>query len=205
MAGDLQASRGTGGVIGMDDRLLLSRHLRGDPQAFPALVALLGGPVLSTLRRLGVRHPDCDELFQDVFVKVHGAAHTYQADRALRPWVLTIAVNVARSWHRRQKVRSLVLLDGGEAQDRAPASAVDPHRDAEAAETARWLQASLEDLPGAHREALVLVTLEGLSLADAASALDLPVSTVKTHLRRARLELAQGLVRRRTTLEREAT
>jgi DNA-directed RNA polymerase specialized sigma24 family protein len=41
-------------------------------------------------------------------------------------------------------------------------------------------------------------TVLGLRQEDVAQALNMPLNTVKTHLRRARLTLAQGLARRET-------
>ena len=64
---------------------------------------------------------------------------------------------------------------------------------ASARQTLDWLEGALDDLQPAQREVLLLTALVGLRQQDVAQALDLPLNTVKTHLRRARLALAARL------------
>ena len=59
-----------------------------------------------------------------------------------------------------------------------------------------WLQHRISALPERQREVLVLATLKGLSMKEIALILKLPENTVKTHLRRARLALAEDLAKR---------
>ena len=188
-------------VIHVEDRLLLQRHLRGDPQAFDLLLERLGGPVWSLLCRSGVSGPDREDLYQEVFVKVHRAAASYQPDRPLKPWVLAITINTVRSWHRqRQVLRLLHLPQPPERAGRGPSS----QQVVEARESACWLDERIAGLPPRQREVLLLCSVEGVPQQDAAELLGLPVNTIKTHLRRARLTLADDLQRRRRGEEREA-
>ena len=62
--------------------------------------------------------------------------------------------------------------------------------------TVSWLQHQISTLPGPQREALVLSTIQGLRMKEIAAILKLPENTVKTHLRRARLALAESLAKR---------
>src|SRR6188472_1551800 len=78
------------------DRAILERHGRGDPQAFAELVRLHSTPVYSYLARCGVPPSERDDLFQEVFCKVHRAlAKEAFPDGPVRPWLLAIAVNTA--------------------------------------------------------------------------------------------------------------
>ena len=67
---------------------------------------------------------------------------------------------------------------------------------AQARETLAWLEEALAVLPAVQREVVLSTTVLGLRQEDVAQALNMPLNTVKTHLRRARLALAQGLARR---------
>ncbi len=187
-------------VIHVEDRLLLQRHMRGDPQAFDLLLERLGGPVWSLICRSGVRGPDREDLYQEVFVKVHRAAASYQPDRPLTPWVFAITINTVRSWHRQRQVRTLLHLP--QAPER-PAKGPSSQQLVEARESAHWLDARIASLPAQQREILLLCSVEGLPQKDAADLLDLPVNTVKTHLRRARLTLAVDIQRRQHGEDRE--
>lgn len=62
--------------------------------------------------------------------------------------------------------------------------------------TVLWLEGRIKNLPERQREVLVLSTMKGLSMKDIARVMAVPENTVKTHLRRARLALAEDLDRR---------
>ncbi len=186
--------RATEAATPVDTRRLLLLHREGDREAFEALVADYRSPVYSYLARCGVAAADRDDLFQTVFLKIHRAAGQYQAERPPHPWIFTIVANEVRSYLRRKRVRELVFVDPAshEPHDPAPGS----ERLLEARSTVVWLEAEILRLPLAQREVLILCCAEGLPLKAVALALELPLNTVKTHLRRARLALGLRLARR---------
>lgn len=181
-------------VIPLDERELLIRHRNGDPDAFGNLVARYRSPVYSYLARCGVQEGDRDDLFQETFIRIHRAANQYRVDRPLHPWLFTIVANAVRTYHRRRRVRELVASQpiSQEPRDRSP----DGERVAEAKQTVAWLEEEIRRLSPVQREVLVLTCIEGLPLKEVAEALDLPLNTVKTHLRRARSNLVRKLARR---------
>ena len=194
------ATRGEDGPT--DERELLLRHRDGDPSAFPKLVARYRAPVYSYLVRCGVRESDRDDVFQDIFIKVHRGAAQYQSERPLHPWLFTIVANTVRTHHRKQRVKQLVFMERErEVEDSAP----DGERAAAAKQTATWLEEEIGKLPLMQREVLVLACIENLAQKDIAAALELPLNTVKTHLRRARLALVRKLARRNAVLQRESS
>lgn len=182
---------------------LLLRHRQGDPGAFRELVERYRAPAYSYLIRCGVAEEDRDDLFQEIFLKVHRAARRYDPRRPLHPWIFTIIANTVRHHLRRRRVRQLVFASPGPAQDPADASP-DGERTAAARQTAAWLEEEIRELPLAQREALILACVESLPLRQVAEVLGTPLNTVKTHLRRARLRLTRSLERRNAGLRREA-
>jgi RNA polymerase sigma-70 factor (ECF subfamily) len=185
-----------------DERELLLSHRDGDPSAFSRLVARYRAPVYSYLVRCGVRESDRDDVFQDIFIKVHCAAAQFQSERPLHPWLFTIVANTVRTHHRKQRVKELVFMEPRrEVQDPAPHG----ERVAVARQTATWLEEAIRKLPLMQREVLVLACIENLAQKDIAAALELPLNTVKTHLRRARLTLVRMLARRNAVLQRESS
>jgi len=173
----------------------LRRHLDGDPEAFAALVAEYRRPVYSYLLRCGVVAEDRDDLFQVVFLKIHRSAAQYRPDRPAHPWIFTIVANEVRTYWRRRKVRALVFAssEAPEPEDPSP----DGERAVDARETVAWLEEQIRELPLPQREVLILASLEGRPLGEVAEVLAIPLNTVKTHLRRARLLLSERLARRR--------
>ncbi len=197
-------------VIAISDRALLSRHRLGERDAFPQLVHAWRARVYGYLTRCGVPTSDRDDLFQDVFLRVHRAVPMAPSagDSALGsdeialpesgsigPWLMTITVNVVRSHFRKVGVRSVVAIEEDAGHDVA-SSVRGPEAELAARETAQWIELAVLALPLEQREALVLCAIEGMELSEAALALGAPVDTVKTRLRRARLALAEVRARR---------
>lgn len=191
-------------VVGLDTRQLLVRHLKGDALAFPELITRYQAQVYSYLIRCGIDGTSRDDLFQEIFLKVHLAAAQYQPERPFEPWLFTIVANTARSFFRKARVRELIT-----PQDR-PHEWEDKHVDtttsehlAQAKETTLWLEGRLKTLPFAQREVVVLCCFKNLSQKDVAAILNIPLSTVKTHLHRGRAALAKALVRRLAQCKKE--
>jgi RNA polymerase sigma-70 factor (ECF subfamily) len=174
---------------------LLVAHRNGDFGAFARLVERYRRPVYGYLVHCGVPETERDDLFQDIFVRVHEHAGTYDPARPLHPWLFTVAANAVRTYFRKRQ-RRLFFFGGsappGEVKDDAP----DGEALASASETKRWLERAIGSLPLPQREVLTLAAIESLPLAEVASILGMPLNTVKTHLRRARLRLVSSYERR---------
>jgi len=147
-------------------------------------------PVYGYLVRCGVPPASRDDVFQEIFVKIHLAAASYQPSRPLRPWLFTIAANSVRN-HLRDEGRQPVAGDAQACDE--PSGDHGPRALAEIRETTAWLEQALPALPPAQREVLLLGCVAGLRLQDIAAVLDIPLNTVKTLTRRARLSLARAL------------
>lgn len=177
-------------VVNLDERNWLARHCRGDRDAFTELVNAYQAPVYGYLVRCGVRPANRDDVFQEIFVKVHLAAASYQPSRPLRPWLFTIAANSVRN-HLRDEGRRRAV--GGAQDFERPSGDHGPRALAEIGETLAWLEQALPRLPFEQREVLLLGSVGGLRLQDIAAVLEIPLNTVKTLTRRARVSLAKSL------------
>jgi RNA polymerase sigma factor (sigma-70 family) len=146
-------------------------------------------------RRVGAEY--AADLAAETFVTAFARRGAYRPEGAsARPWLYGIAHNLLRN-HLRHEERQLAaythhgaepVADEGAA---AEFSAVDARADA-AAVTARLAQ-FLATLSEGDRDALLLVAWAGMSYAEAAEALGIPVGTVRSRLNRARRRL-RGLV-----------
>lgn len=183
-------------VLESDERAWLIHHCQGDTWAFPALLDAYGPRVYGYVVRCGVVEVDREDVCQTVFLKIHAAAATYDSSRPLKPWIFTIVVNTVRDHFRGCSVRLTPVPNDGlpEVSDPNPG----PEHIAAARETITWLEQALLALPLTQREILVLSTIVGLRQQEIAQSLNLPLNTVKTHLRRARLKLADAMDERET-------
>src|SRR5688572_1726759 len=126
------------------------------PRPIPSLAALIAthkAPVYGYLTRSGVSPADRDDLFQEVFLKVHGAIASTPAV-AIAPWLFALVVNTVRSHLRKTQVRAIVRLDGSADPD-AMTAEPGPDRALEARRTAAWLDAQIARLPLEQREVLL--------------------------------------------------
>ncbi|MCF6317662.1 MAG: RNA polymerase sigma factor [Proteobacteria bacterium] len=182
--------------IDFQERNWLKQHLSGDKQAFGKLMQAYRKPVYSYLVRNGLDKNTRDDLFQDIFFKIHKAANSYKRSNRLSPWIFTIAVNTVRNYLRDQKQKpthnhlSLCIDETPESQlvDESPT----PDKIIQSKHLIQWLQKAMSDLPPIQCEALNLTIIEGLKLSEAAKILDVPLSTIKTYVRRARQSLIQS-------------
>ena len=171
----------------------LIAHRGGEPHAFAEFLGDWRAPVFGYLARCGVPHGQRDDLFQEIFLRIHRAAASYDESRPLKPWLFTIVANAVRS-HFRHLQPGSVSLDAGEGLELADATP-GPDRALAGREQAARLETALATLSLAQREVVLLTCVEGMEQADVARALGIPVNTVKTHLRRGRLALARELAR----------
>ena len=184
-----------------ETRQLLRRHIQGDSSAFPQMIQHYQAQVYSYLVRCGIEGNTRDDLFQEIFLRVHLASAQYEPERPFEPWLFTIVANTVRSHFRKERVRE--LLNPGEWGRERPDNTTAEHM-TEAKETSVWLETQLSLLPLAQREAVVICCLENVSQQDAAKILEQPLSTLKTNLHRGRAALARALADRKLQANKEA-
>ncbi len=172
-------------AAGPDDAALLAAHVAGDRDAFGALVYRhrdrLWGVALRTLGN----PDDAADALQDALISAFRGAAGYRGDAAVTTWLHRIVVNACLDRVRRAAARPAVPL--GEHD-------LPSHRDAAAEVDARLaVRAALAQLPPEQREALVLVDLEDLPVAEVARLLGIPTGTVKSRCSRGRTALVEIL------------
>jgi RNA polymerase sigma-70 factor (ECF subfamily) len=128
---------------------------------------------------------DLEDIVQESFVKIWKSWQGFRGDADPKTWVYRVALNTAREhWRKRGRYKAAVArysAEPGPAQGMPGQSRW---------ELRRSLEGALAELSYEQREAVTLCYFEGLSLAEAASALDAPEGTLKSRLFSARKILA---------------
>lgn len=164
---------------GLDDEALFARYVAGEPRAFEALFARLAPLLTRVVRRRVFDAAQAQDLVQQTFLQMHRARLDFRVDGRLRPWVVTICMNVVRQHFRRtQRAAELPLDDEG-----SWIPTVAPH-DPVRAEAARQLHTALAQLPEGTRRAIELHWLEGMPFPEVAEALGISTSAVKVRAHR---------------------
>jgi RNA polymerase sigma-70 factor (ECF subfamily) len=175
-------------------RASLLLALAGDNEAYAAFLTLSSAQVRAYLRRRLVASPDdVEDLVQETLLALHNRRHTYEAKQPLTPWLYAIAryklVDLLRAQSPRRAVEIPLDDEDGELQ------LVDADR-ADPAESRRDLLKLLEALPDRHRLPIVLVKLEGRSVAEAAQATGMSESAIKIGIHRGLKKLAAAVSKR---------
>ncbi len=151
-----------------------------------------------TALRLTRRAEDAEDLVQETYLKAFRASHQFERGTNLKAWLFTILHNTFRNV-RRHEGRNPVDVDS-EAVERAAdvaAAGQTPEQRLARGVLDADLQAALDDVPEAFRQALWLRDVEELSYAEIANALDVPIGTVMSRISRGRRALYEGLMARR--------
>jgi RNA polymerase sigma-70 factor, ECF subfamily len=170
------------------DADLLVAHTNGDPHAFAALIkrhrARLWAVALRTLRD----PEEAADALQEAFISAHRRADSFRAESQISTWLYRIVVNACLDRVRRRQARPVVPLP--EADVDMSVAARDPIAERE---TMLVVRAALAKLPEDQRVPIVLVDVEGYSVAEAAGILGVAEGTVKSRAARGRARLAKIL------------
>jgi len=161
----------------------------GDQAAFRALFMRYAPQLVRVLRRQVGREADAQDLAQQTFLQLHRARRDFRPGTRLRPWVITIALNLARDLLRRRGRRPEAAFD-----DRVPEPSVEPNvPDGESAETAARVRRALADLPREQREVIELHWFEQLSFAEIAGVVGSTSGAVRVRAHRGYVTLRKTL------------
>jgi RNA polymerase sigma-70 factor, ECF subfamily len=163
------------------DQELMAAHLAGDPRAFDALVRRHSERLWGfAVRTLGDSHEASDAL-QDAMLSAFRAAGRWRGEASVSTWLHRIVYHACLDRVRRRRSHPTVPLDVDLPTPRDPMAE---------RLTAMVVDEALGHLPIGQRAAVVLVDMEGLSIAEAAQVLGVREGTVKSRAARARYRLA---------------
>lgn len=187
-------------IIPGEDAELMRRVQRGDEAAFGLLMQRWERPVKSVIARIVLNAREAEDLAQETLVRVWQQREKFRTGAEFRPWVFSIAVNLARNrlrwWRRRPGVS---LEDWSEVEKPAAAGqrteAAAGADKLERAERGAAVRDAVAALPVELREALVLFEYEELSHAEIAAALGCTTKAVEARIYRAREKLRKMLAK----------
>ena len=163
---------------------LFERIIKQDQKALAKLYEQTVGRVYGLALRISRNEAAAEEIAEDVYLQVWKSAATYSAERG-HPlaWMMVITRSRALDYLRREDPAEShpepeTLADYAEAGN-------DPRDLLEAMQDGTALHAAIAKLPALQRQLLALAFFQGLSHSEIASHAQLPLGTVKTHLRRA--------------------
>ena len=173
----------------LHDVELCSYAAAGERRAFGELVRRHGSSVRHLLRRMGAQAAESDDVAQDAFLAAFERIAEFRGEGTFAAWVKKIAARLYLRRLQREKRLSAIAAEGGVEEADASVGDADHRLD---------LDEALRGLSAAERLCVSMCYGAGLSHGEAADALNLPLGTVKSHVKRgleklrARLAPADG-------------
>jgi RNA polymerase sigma-70 factor (ECF subfamily) len=164
---------------------LIRRARRGEAPAWEALVRAHGEPAFRLAYLILGDAADAEDAAQETFIRAYTALDRFDETRPLRPWLLSIAANLARN-RRRGLGRYWAALQRAFRENPEPYHP--PPERAEAAD-ARRLREAVARLRPDGRDIVYIRYFLGLSEAETAAALGIPAGTAKSRLSRSLTQL----------------
>jgi RNA polymerase sigma-70 factor (ECF subfamily) len=183
-----------------DDTKSLALGLRRrDPELLDRLIEQYQYRLFRYLLYITGNRERAEDFFQETWIRVLERGYQYDGKSKFEAWLFSIARHLVIDWQRQKKTQSLDTLTNPDEGAPVEFAGDDPSplhlvmtQESEGA-----VHASLEKLPAIYREVLLLRFQEELGLAEIATVLSAPISTVKSRLYRGledlRVLLAGGL------------
>ncbi|TXD38536.1 sigma-70 family RNA polymerase sigma factor [Lujinxingia vulgaris] len=185
----------------LDDVALASRAVEGDFAAFEKIVERHRDKAYRLALSLTKSEADAQDVVQEAFINIYRKLDTFAGDAQLSSWMYRIVVNAAlmrlRKTRRRAEVSVDDVSDPANLEQSAPGEPagwrVRGDEAAENRELREQILAAIDQLDPKYQAAFLLREIEGLSLDEIATVLELSTGAVKTRLHRARLFLQAAL------------
>ncbi len=161
-----------------DEELMLA-YVAGDTAAFGELFSRYAPVLERVLRRFGPGKDQLADLVQQTFLQLHRARNDFHPDCELRPWLMTIAFNLAREQLRRTRRRPEAELDAA-AEIKFARQPEEQRR----FEIRRDLSLVLQQLPSEQQEVVRLHFVEELSFEEIGHKVGASVGAVRVRAHR---------------------
>jgi RNA polymerase sigma-70 factor (ECF subfamily) len=176
---------------------LIQRAQTGDPDALTQLVLGQQHYVYSIAMSVLKDPDDAADLTQEAFIRLFRALPQYNGESRFTTWLYRLVVNLGRDELRKRGRQVPIVPPVVDEEDLNPMLTVadedrwsDPAQALDSQEVRESIRKALGQLEEHHRLVLTLYYFDDLKYTDIATILDLPLNTVKSHIRRGKERLA---------------
>ncbi len=160
----------------------------GDRQAFNELVTEYQQKVINISFAMLSDYEEACDAAQEVFVRVYRYIGKFRGESSLSTWIYHITKNICNDFLRKRRETSLSIDDEDNKAEISDIS-YSPEKTAEKNEVRNILMNAISELDENSRIVLILYEINDLSYDEISAALNLPLGTVKSRLKRAREKL----------------
>jgi RNA polymerase sigma-70 factor (ECF subfamily) len=169
---------------------------RGNKLAFDCLIRNTYPTLIKISAGFGEDEQTTLEIYQEALISIWRHAHSFKpAERRPLPWLITVIRSRALDWRRSDKRRASLDRVGGQPYSLEHAG--DPLRHLSSIEEESLVWDCLYLMIPAKREVLILYFIDSLSPSQIAFALNTPVPTIKSRIRRGITDLRTIIIKRK--------
>ena len=188
----------------MSDADLLSSCDDGDEAIFRELVNRYKDSLYRFLWYFLKHHDQVEDVFQEAFLRLYTYREQFDTSRPLKPWLFTIAANIARDTLRQSRRHPAVLIGNLTSLDGLSLESVlntfasqddNPCARLEQVEVSDEIRRIIADMPQKLRDILNLAYFDRFSYKQMAEILSIPLGTVKSRLHAAVACFMQSCIR----------
>lgn len=175
------------------DNQLVRSYVAGDPRAFAALVRRHQPRMQATARSRAYNEQDAQDILQDALFRAAQNLQAFRFESQVGTWLHRLVVNASYDFYRRRGTERYVVSLDDEERVSADANRYLRHDPTAGVERLLALRQAMRTVPEAHRRALYLIDVVGLSIDGAAAQLGVKPGTVKSRRSRARVMIAEQM------------
>jgi RNA polymerase sigma-70 factor (ECF subfamily) len=163
---------------------LLARAQQGDEAAYRRFLGESAGFLRAIVARTGIPADAIEDVVQEALITIHAIRHTYDPARPVRPWLTAIARRRAVDWRRR---RTGISRNEVAMPEHAAETFADPesNRELERGDSGETVRRWVAKLPPGQRQAVEMLKLKEMSLAEAAAQSGQSITALKVATHRA--------------------
>lgn len=178
----------------LSDEILVERALKRGKEALGELFRRYQKPFFNLAYRFSGDYYLAEDLTSEIFWRIYRYMRTFNSRKAkFRTWAFRVGTNTCLTY----KAQSHDLRLGGNEEEKPEAEIADQKidliKEAESNELGEKVQKALLKLPEKYRLAIYLYYFQDLSYNEVAETLNIPVNTVRTHLKRGKERMKEEL------------
>jgi len=169
------------------DKDILIRAQAGDLEAFEYILSFYEKRIYNYCLRILKNSHNAKDATQETFIKVYAHRKLIDPEKNIKTWIFTIATNTTYDLLRSKKRKNEVSLDA-EFETISDSSSY-----YEKEGLTSDIDKALEQINPEYKKALLLFYQQGFQYEEIADILEMPINTVKTHIKRGKEQLKDKL------------
>ena len=186
-----------------DEKAVIERAKAGDTDAFEQLLVANQDNVYRLALKMTKNEQDALDISQEVFIKMYTSLSGFRGESRFSVWLYRLTYNQCMDFLRKKSGENIISLNkenerGEEYEIEIPDLRNIPEENLLKKEKTKIIAESIKELPKKQYEVLVMREISDMSYSEIAETLDISEGTVKSRISRARLNLANTLVKKGT-------